>query len=127
MPVAQRIERLSSEQEAGGSSPSGHTKTNINCKLKILNGKINLAEGPSVNWQTTGLQNQDWGFESLRACQIKKCLSAAVVQLVERLVANEKVAGSSPVRRSKPLTNYCTLTELVRTVKSVIKNLYFVV
>lgn len=25
---------------------------------------------PIVQWQNTGLQNQEWGFESLWACQL---------------------------------------------------------
>ena len=37
--------------------------------------------GPSVNWQTTGLQNPDWRFESSRPCKIA---SDDILQLMKR-------------------------------------------
>ncbi len=37
--------------------------------------------GPSVNWQTTGLQNPDWRFESSRPC---KLASDDILQLMKK-------------------------------------------
>ena len=53
---------------------------NVSCMAELIlrsdsdeGSKMDL--GVSVNWQTTGLQNQDWGFNSLHPCKKVQDLS----------------------------------------------------
>ena len=46
-------------------------------------------------------KNKKRKFGKIQKCACAERSEAGVAQLVERLVANEKVAGSNPVSRSK--------------------------
>ena len=73
--VRRRAGRMRLRRSLGRRAPRGDAAGESRRRRERSRAGIG---GVSVNWQTTGLQNPDWGFESLHPCSRSRRRGAAV-------------------------------------------------
>lgn len=97
-PMAATQETMTTRRKAMGAAPDASSCV-VNAYLPVRCATL-LLLGIYLTPEWEGSQLRRAEFARPRTCGIMLALSAGVVQLVERLLAKEKVRGSSPLARS---------------------------